>query len=263
MTTTTEIIQAAFREANYIGQGETPETAEQATALLKLQAMADSLMGSTVGLKPTPWYIPTPFNTAPEARRAPAIYSGDVNRNASRDLAYPSIQSRVILRNTSAQTIYFQYQPPDGAWMSIVDAGFTADVTLDANGMFFESDGNTRTLTIEPRTTGRNPTRDYIFREDTASWNQVNALTLTAEFPFPTIFDDYWITGLALRLSPTFGAKQLEVTALRFKEMTSFIKTWYQQTQEVLIGDAGTPTEQSYNNAGFGNDSSFNVGGGY
>jgi hypothetical protein len=245
MTANSTLIQAAFRESNFIQKGTDPTAVEQAEALRLLQSMVDSLFGSTVGIKYRPWHIPYPFNTAPETRRFPAAGGTEDNRPA-RDLKYPPVQSRVILRNTAEQTLYFQNQPMDGAIMSIVDAGFTANVILDANGMFFETTGNTRTLTIEPRADGRNPRRDYVFREDTASWNQVNALELTGEMPFPEQFDDYWITGLALRLAPSFGAKMTEVTLARYKEMTVFIRGWYRQQREVLVGDAGGNTDQAY-----------------
>lgn len=254
MTTNSTLITAAFRESNYIGQGQTPKSEEQAEALRLLQSMVDSLQGSTIGIKYRPWYIPYPFNTAPDARRAPAVFGGDVNRYTDIDLSYPPIQSRVILRNTTPQTLYLQYQPLDGATFSVVDAGFTANVTLDANGMFLGTEGKERTEVIEPRLEGRNPTREYVFREDSASWNQTSNLLLEGEMPYPSQFDDYWITGLALRLSPSFGAKQLEVTAARYKEMTSFIKGWYRQHQEVLIGDAGGNSEQSYNTSYYGDN---------
>jgi hypothetical protein len=253
MTLNSTLIQAAFREVNFIEQGATPTTDEQTEALRLLQSLVDSLMGSTVGIKYRPWHIPDPFNTAPDNRRYPAI-SDSPNVKAVRDLAYPPMQSRVILRNDTVQTLYFQSQPLDGAIMSIVDAGFTANVTLDANGMFFGTSGLTRTEVIEPRAEGRNLTREYVFREDTASWNQTSALTYGGEMPYPSQFDDYWITALALRLTPSFGAKQAEVTMGRFKEMTSFIRGWYRQHQEVLIGDAGTPSEQSFYSGLYGGD---------
>lgn len=253
MTLNSTLIQAAFRESNYIEQGATPTDGENTEALRLLQSLVDSLMGSTVGIKYRPWHIPSPFNTAPDNRRYPAL-TDSPNAKAVKDLDYPPIQSRVILRNSAVQTLYFQAQPLDGSIMSIVDAGFTANVTLDANGMFFGTTGNTRTEVIEPRSEGRNPTREYVFREDTASWNQTSALTLGGEMPYPSQFDDYWITGLALRLSPSFGAKQMEVTMGRFKEMTTFIRGWYRQHQEVLIGDGGVPTEQSYYTGLYGGD---------
>ena len=253
MTTNSTLIQAAFRECNFIEQGATPTDGENTEALRLLQSMVDSLMGSTVGIKYRAWHIPDPFNTAPDNRRYPAL-TDSPNSKAVRDLAYPPMQSRVILRNDAAQTIYFQSQPLDGAIMSIVDAGFTANVTLDANGMFFGTTANTRTETIEPRAEGRNPTREYVFREDTASWNLTSSLTLGGEMPYPSQFDDYWITGLALRLTPSFGAKQMEVTLGRFREMTTFIRGWYRQQQEVLIGDAGTPSEQSFHTGAYGGD---------
>lgn len=256
MTTNSTLITAAFREANYIGQGQTPTTEEQTEALRLLQSMVDSLQGSVIGIKYKPWYVPFPFHTAPKTIKNPAIYSGEVNAHTDRDQQYPPIQSRAIMRNTQPHTLYLQYQPLDGATFSIVDAGFTGVVTLDANGMFFETDANDTTVTIEPRAEGRNPTREYVFREDTASWNQVNNLVLEGEMPYPTQFDDYWITGLALRLASSFGAKQVEVTMVRFREMSSFLKGWYRQHQEVLIGTAGTPTEQSYNTSYYGNDQS-------
>jgi len=247
MTTVSSIIQSAFREGNTIGLSETPETAEQTEALRHLQSLVDSVFGDVIGQKYMPWHIPDPFNTSPQRKRYPNRGEGNLNSRSKQDLEYPPIQSRVILRNTAPQTVYFQFAPQDGATMEIVDAGFTADVTLDANGMFFGVDSRDTTVTIAERVAqnDRNTVRHYMFREDTASWNQTNALVLTDQMPFPTLFDDYWITALALRLTPSFGMKQTEVTLMRMKEMESLMRGWYRQTREVIVGDVGL-TDQSY-----------------
>lgn len=253
MTANSTLIQAAFRESNFIAQGADPTENEQAEGLRLLQSMVSSLAGSVIGTKFKPWHIPFVFNTAPEAKRFPAYAENNYIRPEI-DEKYPPNNARVILRNTSTQTIYFQNKPNDGAIMSIVDAGFTADVTLDANGMFFETDGNDRTKVIEPRTTGRNPKQDYVFREDTASWNLTSNLLYAGEMPYPEQFDDYWITGLALRLSPSFGEKTTQVTMMRFKEMTTFIRGWYRQHEEVVVGDAGGNAEQAFWTGSYRND---------
>ena len=244
MTLNSEIIQDAFRETNMVGMGNVATTEEQTEALALLQRLVNTVMASVVGVKYRPWFVPTPFHTAPKRRQYPAN-SAHFEETSNFDIAYPPINSRVVLRNTQAQTIYMPAEPIDGATMSFVDVGFGADVTIDGNGMFFGTEGRDTTDVFATRTEGRGPTRQYLFREDTASWNLLSDLTLTGEMPFPELFDEYWITVLAIRLQPRFGAKNLEVTLGRAKDMTLLLRGWYRPVMEALSADIGR-AQQSY-----------------
>lgn len=251
MTLNSTIITAAYRESNFTSQGGTLTTEEQTEGLALLQSLVDSFHGIVVGTRLKPWYNPYPFNSSPDVRNYPAS-AGQYATLSEKDLAYPPANSRVFLRTTTAKTIYFQYAPEDGALMQIIDAGFTGAITLDANGMFFGTSGVDRSVTLNPAVGGgsRVPKRTYMFRGDLAAWVQLDNLVYTGENPFPAEFDDFWITLLAMRLAPRFGNEPVSVTMLRNKEMLVFARGWYRQTAEAIVGDAGTPTDQSWNNRG-------------
>lgn len=256
MTLNSTIISAAYRESNFTGQGATLTSEEQTEGLQLLQSLTDSFFGLIVGTKAKPWFVPFPFNTSPEQGNYPAV-PGDAGLRDRRDTQYPPPNSRVFLRNSQTETIYFQYQPEDGAMMQIVDAGFTAGVTLDGNGMFIGDTGVVYTEVLTPSApTSRVPPRTYVFRGDIASWVLTSDLIYSGENPFPAAFDDYWITALAMRLAPRFGNMPSEVTMLRNKDMLTFIRGEYRQTEEAATHDAGVPTRQSYSywGGGYGND---------
>lgn len=255
MTLNSALIADGFREQNFTAQGGTLTDSEQTEGLQILQGLVDSFFGSVVGVRPEPWWIPFPNYTAPKNIRWPAK---SPNGYDAREVNYPPPNSRVMLRTTTAETIYLQAQPEDGAMMEFVDAGFEANVTLDGNGMFFETTGANRTVTLTS-TIGANtrvPTKRYVFRADTASWNLMSDLIYAGEMPFPSIFDDYWRTALAIRLAPRFGKTKPETVA-RYGEMTVFIRNYYAQMRDVVIGDVGNAMQSYEPGVGFGN---FNTG---
>ena len=247
MTLNSTIIADAYRESNFTAQGGVLTADEQTEGLSLLQGLVDSFFGTVVGTRPKPWFIPRPFNTSPTAAAYPAT-SVDTDRGYRQD-SYPPANSRVILRNTAAQTIYFQTMPQDGAMMQIVDAGFTADVTLDANGMFFGVSGTdtTETLTTSVAGGSRVPTKTYVFRGDIASWVPIDDLTYDGQLPFPAEFKDFFVTYLAMRLAPRFGNEPAQITMLRAKEMLSFCRAWYHQSIE-SVGTGSPSSEQTYAN---------------
>lgn len=235
MTLNSTIITAAYRESNFTGQAATLTTEEQTEGLQLLQSLVDSFFGLVVGTKAKPWFIPQEYHTSPEAGNFPAAPGDTSFANANAE-QYPPPNSRVFLRNTTAETVYMQYKPEDGAFMEFVDAGFTADVTIDGNGMFI---GETGVSYIDNMVTGfgggsRTPRRNYVFRGDIASWVRTDALVYGAENPFPSDIDDFWITALAARLAPRFGNMPNEVTLMRLKDMTVYARGKYRQTEETL-----------------------------
>jgi hypothetical protein len=259
MTLNSTIIADAYRESNFTAQGGVLTADEQSEGLTLLQGLVDSFFGTVVGTRPKPWFIPRPNNTAPEAEAFPA--DSRPAEYAHRKDAYPPANSRVILRTTAAQTIYFQMMPQDGAMMQIVDAGFTADVTLDANGVFLGASGTATSDVLTTAVAGgsRVPTRTYVFRGDIASWVQIEDLIYAQELPFPPEFKDFFVTYLAMRLAPRYGNEPSQVTMLRAKDMLVFCRNWYHQSSESM-GTGSPSSEQSFASP---NDWSSEYGGGF
>lgn len=246
MTTASGIITLAYREANFKNAIGTLTTEEQVEGLTLLQAIVDSLFGMVVGTKLTPWYIPAPQKTADVAANYPA-YPGDVGQVPANARTLPPSNVRLMMKNTDPVTVFLQYQPDDGAVVEYVDVGHEADVTLDANGALFGLTGSSESIDL-PTTfpSGRNTPRRWVYRGDFGSWLEMTSLTLASEIPFPTAFDDFFVTALAIRLSPRFGAEPRQVTVMRFQQMEQFIRTQYLQSKEQIVGNAGVPTTQNY-----------------
>lgn len=253
MTLTSTIITAAYRESNFVGQNAVLTEDEQNEALALLQGLVLSFHGLVTGTKLQPWHVPTPMKTASTAANYPV--TGNLRMPGTRDISYPPSNSRVFLRNTAAQAINFQYEPEDGALMEVVDAGFTADVTLIANGMFFGPSGVTEEVTLTPSFGGgsRVPRRTYLYRAELAAWMQLEDLDYDAEFQFPVEFDDWFVCALAMRLAPRFGNEPKQITMLRFKEMTVFCRGWYRQSG-LAIGNGPELAHQSFRDQSYFGD---------
>ena len=247
MTTVTRIIDLAYREANYKNILGTPTTEEYAEGLTLLQSLVDSLPGLVVGIRMTPWYIPRPQKTADISANYPAT-NGDVGFDYSRSKLHPPANTRLMFGAiTSDTSVYFQYQPQDGAIMEYVDVGHEHTVTLEANGAIFGITGTEDFVEILPQApAGRNAPRRWIYRGDYGSWQEISSLALASEMPYPSAIDDYFVTALAIRLSPRFGGEPRQSTVMRYAQMETYVRLLYMQTAEQVIGTAGTPTYQTY-----------------
>lgn len=254
MTLNSTIITAAYRESNFTGQSAVLTTEEQTEGLQLLQSLVDSFFGLVIGTKANPWFVPHAFNTSPDAANYPAL-PGDTDHRNQNAYKYPPSNTRVFLRSTTPETVYFQMKPQDGAMMEFVDAGFTEPVTLDGNGMFIGDVGVGYTDVIPASFGGgsRVPRRTYVFRGDIASWVQTNDLSLALHMPFPAEFDDFWITSLAMRLAPRYGNTPNEITMIRNRDMLTYIRGTYRQTAET-IGNGTSRTSQTYGSTFGGSD---------
>lgn len=259
MATANEVITLAYREANFKNSVGVLTAEESAEGLTLLQSIVDSFFGLVVGTKLLPWFVPRPQKTAGTAANYPAL-PGDYSVVSAQAEALPPSNVRLMMKNLAPVTVWFQYQPEDGAVVEYVDTGHEADVTLDANGALFGLTGSTETVGITALfPTGRNTPRRWVYRADYGSWLEITALGLTSVVPFPSAFDDYFVTALAVRLSPRFGADPRQITLLRFQQMEVFLRNQYLQSKEVLVGTGGIPSLQSY---GAGSRSgSFDTGG--
>jgi hypothetical protein len=245
MTLVSDIITRGYREGNTKAISFTPSADEQAEGLNHLQSIVDSMFAMVAGIKPQLWFIPTPQKTATRAARYPALL--DMNPSSAYDVTLPPPNSRLMMKVTTATTVYFQYEPEDGALMEYVDVGHTATVTLDANGALFSTSGFDGQVVIPAKyPDSRNAPRRWVYRADYGSWVEITALALTDDMPFPTAFDDYWVTSLAIRIAPTFGDDPRAGTVQRHKDMATFLRLQYLQSAPVLVGEIGENSLQSY-----------------
>lgn len=249
MTLNSVLITSAYRESNFVSQSTTLTADEQSEGLALLQGLVLSMPGLLLGHKYKPWHLPWPNRTATKGGDHPARFDKAFD---DRDVQYPPVNSRVVLRNQSPTTLYLREMPADGDLMQFVDAGFTGDVTLDANGQYIGTSGVLTTEVLPTSVGGGNrlPTVTLLYRQDIASWVRLDTLIAGAEMPYPVEFDDFWITQLAMRLSPRFGNEPRQITMMRNKDMQNFVRGWYRRDPEdVLVGDAGVNTSQNWGGA--------------
>ncbi len=194
MTLTEQIITDAFRQSNLLALSVSPTEAQKEEALRYLNRIVRSVFGNEAG----------------ESLTAFAI--GD--KNISRPRGYPFLglendqdwfvptNTRVMLSLTEPCKLYLTPAPDDGARFGVSDAArnlATYPVTLHGNGAYIEGSAS-----IVLDTNGFEG--EWFYRRDLASWMKTSPLDYDTEFPFPSEFDDFFITMLALRLNPSYGA---------------------------------------------------------
>lgn len=260
MATAREIIRAGYREANYKTALAEPTAEEFEEGLTLLQGVVDTVSGVVAGVRLRPWYVPYPQRTSSRSSRYPAAFDEDgPSKEQQRN---PPINVRLLMANSDAETIYLQAHPDDGAVVEYVDVGHTGNVTLDANGALFGLTGSNETVTIDAvYPAGRNPPRRWLYRMDYGSWLEIVTLTLDTTLPFPRMFDDFFSTYMAIRLSARFGSEPRQSTVLRYQEMVSFIRAqWLMNVPSVGV-DMGVPALRSFEDgSGFSDFGSGRVG---
>lgn len=214
MTTTTEIIQDAFRESNVIRLGASPTSDMQTEAMSRLNNLISAVYGDDVGENFQDWMVG---------------YEGQINPNYSwtqLQWSYPIINSRILLNHNEAQTLYLPLRPYDGSRIQVIDVQgvlATYNVTLDGNGRNIET-----TPTITLNTNDLN--RTWIFDAEAANWERAAAtFAIGDQMPFPTEFDDYFIIKLAGRLNPRYGRSLSEESVGRLAEMQDMLESKYRQ----------------------------------
>lgn len=247
MTTASEVISLAYREANFKASEGALTTTEQTEGLTLLQSIVSGFHGRLLGVRLIAWPLPTPQKTAAKSANYPAASGTAEPALAHANPAYPPQNARLLYRDTADWTAYLQYEPDDGALVEYVDSGHSGTLTLDANGALFGASGTTATLDITPADGGgRNTPRRWVYRGDLGAWLEMTTLALTSDLPFPIEFDDFFITALAIRLTPRFGQEPRQITVVRYQEMTNLIKLMWQQSAPGLAKDIGVPTKQTY-----------------
>ena len=236
MSTPTEIINLGFREANFTAIAASPSTDEAGEGLVILQNLVRTLFSNVANIKPVQWYIPSPQANSSKLIRHPALTSKQNHLNSPADINHPPSNVRLMMKNITAETVFFQYQPEDGALMEYVDVGHTADVILDSNGALFGLTGFIDSITIsKPDADTRLAPRKWVYRADLGSWIEIVDLVAGVELPFPSHFDDYFITAMAIRLAPRFGSPARAETRDRHRDMEGMIRQQYYQMKEAIF----------------------------
>lgn len=219
MTTVSQIIRDAFRENNAVGVNDPVSGEEEAEALILLNRLVKSVIGTDAGDKLTTIYAGrnnidstfyTIINILPEYKWfAPA-------------------NSRIICNNTTSIDIHLNPFPNDGERFALQDASgnfSTYPVTVHGNGNLIDSAPTS--LFDED-----NSKKEYFYRADLNEWMLVSELESGSTFPFPEDFEDLFVLHLSMRLNPRNGLQVNNQSVAAFQRMKSLFKSRYRQTVE-------------------------------
>lgn len=232
MTTAGAIVTSAYREGNLVAVGAAPTPDEAAEGLDALNRLVLATFGFTIGNKLRDWQVPRRQGTGTVTRDFPLLPGAERSLVPTYPL-YPALNSRVIW-DGSAQTIFFDPLPQDGAVMAVAkgsgaDSAVPGVLIIDGNGRTI---GGQNTVTFSGVVT---PTR-WFYRADLADWSVAAAVAADVEMLFPPELDDLWICALAIRMAPRYGKQVAPSTSARFTEMSTILRTRYQQTAPTSSG---------------------------
>lgn len=221
MTLTLKIITDAYRESNLIALGAEPKPAQVTEALDRLNVIVSGVYGFEVGEPLVDWRVGN------EDTARPVEFIWDKER-----WSYPPANVRLVADSAEAQDVWLLPYPSDGARVGIVDpAGrlSTAPITIRANGRTIAG-ANEFVADVD------NLIRIWLYRADLGEWVVLTSLTgdPAEEFPFPSEFDDFFITRLAMRLNPRYGRSMSDLSVAELNDIQSRIRARYRQTVPVL-----------------------------
>jgi hypothetical protein len=255
MTLVSDIIRDAYRESNLISITADPTANETAEALRLLNRVVASTRGQEAGEELDQILIGRNNISRPQGF---PYYDGVPDGT----LWYVPLNARLVLNLTSAQTVYLDPMPIDGARYAIQDKSgnlSTHNLTVHGNG---------RTIAGAESVTYStdNVNIEYMYRADTGDWLAVSPLLVGDTFPFPADFDDLFVIGLAMRLNPRNGATADPQSAASFQRLMRNFKARYRQSQQMvselaLVRTLGT-RHRFYDDTRLGNNL-FNSGWGF
>lgn len=237
MTLISTIITDAYREGNLIAVATTPTANELAEGLTLLNRYIASVYGNEAGEELGSVVIGNSGITRPQG------YPGYNQVPDEADWTVPD-NSRLFLNLSSAQTVYLNPNPRDGARFAFIDkAGTldTANLTVNGNGRTI---GGSATLVVSTEYAAQ----EYFYRADTGNWALVSPLEDDDDFPFPTEFEDMFVIGLALRLNPRHGTMINQQSMATYNRLLKAFRARYRQVFEMCVelGLARLPSMHNY-----------------
>lgn len=225
MATIRQIINDSYREGGLVQIGLTPDSDEFDEGLRKLQTLITSLYGNEMG---------SPL-TSVSYGDAGLSNSFAIEQDVSDEIDsyYVPSNTRLLVNIGSASTVYLDPNPDDGARVAVIDSAenfATNNFTVNANGR--RIDGAT---SVTLSTNG--DSKQWFYRADLGEWTQVSSLTANSQSPFPSEFDDFLITLLAMRLNPRFQAQTAPETLEELRRMRRQFRARYTQDSEERVED--------------------------
>jgi hypothetical protein len=211
MSTALSIITDAYRESNLIPLGNSPNANQQTEALTRLNNIVFSTIGFEAG------------------DMLDDLTIGGTYDQSSYLTDYIPDNARLQLNLSTPLTFKLDPRPFEGQRVHIVDVKNnmgTYPVTIDGNGRQIEG---AATLTLN--TNGDN--RTWMYRADIGNWVKLSTLLIGDNLPFPSRFDDYFTTMLALRLNPRYGQTMTAETMEALKRSRSMLRGHYHAYKEI------------------------------
>lgn len=232
MTMLADIIQGGYRELNLVGIGKDPTTAQTAEALALLNRVFDHVLGDAAGNLMYAWPL------------------GNYGRQAMDQVDWDTQQwqnpvpnTKLVVTNADAMTVYLFPKPSDGARMGIIDPYnrlASVPILLDGNGFTIEN-----AATDLLATNGMD--RTWLFRQDLGNWQRLTPLLVSDQSPFPSEYDDYFMILLALRLAPRAGRDLAATTTAAYESLAKkFVARYYQSAPLITDRALMFNSKQSY-----------------
>jgi len=218
MTTVSHIIYDAFRQSNLLALGASLSPAQQEEALRYLSRVVDSVLGNEAG---------EPLEAFPIGNKDIERPSGDPWWNDVPDNEWFVPKNYRLMCNIQSRPldIFLHPDPDDGSRFAMIDVAKTFGtypVTVHGNGRLFE--GQEKITFNEDGYNG-----EWFYRADLGNWQKVHPITLEDTFPFPPEFDEFFITMLAMRINPAYGASIDDQSAEVLRRSKSQLKARYKQ----------------------------------
>lgn len=217
MTLVSEIITDAYRQSNLVAVGGSPTTAETTEALRYLNRIVLSVFGNEVGDPLTAF----PLGDTNIVRPSGFPY---YDANPGPEWFVPK-NARVVLNLNNTLSMYLHPMPNDGTRFAVNDiAGSlaTSNVTVYGNGRTIEN-----ATSVILSTAGLD--QEWFFRADTGNWVKSSPLLSSDTFPFPSEFDDFFITLLAGRINPSNGTAMDPQSQLALDRARTQLRARYKQ----------------------------------
>lgn len=213
MATTLDIITGGYRESNLIGINAAPTAAEQTQGLELLRDILSSVLGYQIGEKLIDWPVGT------------VNYENGLPGWTQEIWSRPWANHRLVLNLNAPQTIYFPCKPDNGARMAVVDiignVG-TYNVVLMGNGRNIQGAAQ---ITLNTDSVNRS----WIYRADLGDWIVETPVELGGDMPYPSAFDGFFKTKLAMRINPRYGRSMMQESVAELDSMQEKLRAAYRQ----------------------------------
>lgn len=223
MTLTNQIITDAFRQSNLLALGVEPTDAQKTEALRYLNRLVKSVFGNEAG---------DPLTAFPIGRNGINRPAGYPWYDITPDNEWFVPENTRLMFNLDRKNVelYLHPAPNDGARLGVKDASRNISeypIVLSGNGNYIEGEAS---ITLDED----GYEAEWFYRADLANWMKSSPLEEDTIFPFPEEFDDFFISMLAVRLNPSYGASLDPQSQVILDRSRSQLRARYTQEETAL-----------------------------